>query len=163
MRSTPGRPYPLIIPLSTGPKKTHFLKIMFSHKYFITFPQKWCFSTYARGLAAPTAASVLGIPRGTQNPLKNDMEKGCEKCAKKNFELEIWCSWLRFRRPGARPGRPKSVPRAAQDGPKSCARLIPARFATFWGALGHFFAFSCGFVRILDNFSLNFGELFVNF
>ena len=73
---------------------------------------------------------------------KSDMEKRCKKkCAKKSFGLEIWCSWLRFRRPGARPWRPKSVPRAAQDGPKIWEQLCQAPFVTLLGPLGHFFAF----------------------
>ena len=80
---------------------------------------------------------------------KATWKKDAKKCAKKSFGLEIWCSWLRFRRPGARPGRPKSVPRAAQDGPKIWARLVPALL----GALGHFFAFFCDFVWILVNVS----------
>ena len=87
---------------------------------------------------------------------KATWKKDAKKCAKKRFGLEIWCSWLRFRRPGARPGRPKSVPRAAQDGPKICGRVSPAPFVTLLGALGHFFAF---FLR----FCLNFGQFFVDF
>ena len=38
-------------------------------------------------------------------------------------------------------GRARGVPRAAQDGPKSCGQLRPAHFVTLLGALGHFFAF----------------------
>ena len=69
-------------------------------------------------------------------------KKDAKKCAKKNFGLEIWCYWLRFRWPGARPGRPmQERPKAAQDGPQSWGRLGPVRFVTLLGALGHFFAF----------------------
>ena len=94
---------------------------------------------------------------------KATWKKDAKKCAKKRFGLEIWCSWLRFRRPGARPGRPKSVPRAAQDGPKIWGRVSPAPFVTLLGALGHFFAFFCDFVRILYDFSSIFVRILVNF
>ena len=94
---------------------------------------------------------------------KATWKKDAKKCAKKSFGLEIWCSWLRFRRPGARPGRPKSVPRAAQDGPKSWGQLGPAPFVTILGTLGHFFAFFCDFVRIMDDFSSIFVRILVTF
>ena len=93
---------------------------------------------------------------------KATWKKDAKKCAKKSFGLEIWCSWLRFRRPGARPGRPKSVPRAAQDGPKIWGRLSPAHLVTLLGTLGHFFAFFCDFDRILDDFSSIFVRMLVN-
>ena len=70
MRSTPGRPYPLIIPLSAGPGKTQFLKIVFSHKDFTSFIQ---FSHMARGCVAPAAVPLLAGPWGPQKqvPKKN--------------------------------------------------------------------------------------------
>ena len=52
MRSTPGRPYPLIIPLSAGLGKHSFAKIVFSHRVLLT--------AAARGLAAHTAVWGLG-------------------------------------------------------------------------------------------------------
>ena len=44
-------------------------------------------------------------------------------------------------------GRPKSIPRASQDGPKSWGRLSCARFVTLFGARGRIFAFFCDFDR----------------
>ena len=67
--------------------------------------------------------------------------------------------WTAWGAPAASQERPKS----GQDGPKSCARLCPARIVTLWGALGHFFAFFCDFVRILDDFSSIFVRILVNF
>ena len=60
-------------------------------------------------------------------------------------------------------GRAPRVSRAAQDGPKSCGQLRPARFVTLLGALGHFFAFFCDFVRILYDFSSILVRILVNF
>ena len=83
---------------------------------------------------------------------KSDMEKRCKKCAKKSFGLEIWCSWLCFRRPGARPGRPKSVPRRPQDLWESGSRAL-------CDALGRSWALFCFLLRCC----LNFGQFFVDF
>ena len=72
---------------------------------------------------------------------KATWKKDAKKCAKKSFGLEIWCSWLCFRRPGARPGRPKSVPRAAQDGPKIWEQLCQSPLWRSWALLGTFLLF----------------------
>ena len=90
---------------------------------------------------------------------KATWKKDAKKCAKKSFGLEIWCSWLCFRRPGARPGRPKSVPRAAQDGPKSCGSLGPALLGTFL----LFFAILFEFWMIFHRFLLEFWLLLRRF
>ena len=75
MRSTPGRPYPLIIPLSTGLGKHSFAKIVFPHRVLTTFTQKVVFYLLARGKPSCRRSSFLGPWGGTQNPLKNDMKK----------------------------------------------------------------------------------------
>ena len=41
--------------------------------------------------------------------------------------------------------------------------MSQAPFVTLLGALGHFFAFLCDFVRILDDFSSIFVRILVNF
>ena len=87
-------------------------------------------------------------------------KKDAKKYAKKSFGLEIWCSWLRFRRPGARPGRPKSVP---MSGPRRPQDLRKVELHALCDALGHFFAFFCDFVRILDDFSSIFVRILVDF
>ena len=63
--------------------------------------------------------------------VKNDAQKKREKLASgSNFGA--------LGRVRGGPGRPKSVPRAPQDGPKSWGRLGSARFVTLLGALGRF-------------------------
>ena len=83
---------------------------------------------------------------------KATWKKDAKKCAKKRFGLEIWCSWLRFRRPGARPGRPKSGPRRPQH-------LSQSELRALRDALGRSWALFCFFLR----FCLNFGQFFVDF
>ena len=52
---TPGRPYPLIITLSTGIGEHSFAKIRFTHNVLVTFAQKLLFS------AAPRDAAVWAL------------------------------------------------------------------------------------------------------
>ena len=91
----------------------------------------------------------LGLQKWMQ---KATWKKDAKICAKKSFGLEIWCSWLRFRRPGARPGRPKSGPRRPQELGAVASRAL-------CDALGCSWALFCFLLRL----SLNFGQFFVDF
>ena len=53
-------------------------------------------------------------------------------------------------------GAAQGVPRASQDGPKSCGRVVSERFVTLWGALGHFFTFLVDFFAIFGRFLVDF-------
>ena len=87
MRSTPGRPYPLIIPLSTGLGKRCFAKITFPHKVLTTFTQKMVFYLLARGVVAHTAVWGLGGPGGHPKSTKKLHEK---KVFKKRSQNRPW-------------------------------------------------------------------------
>ena len=114
MRSTPGRPYPLIIPLSTGLGKHSFAKIVFSHRVLITFTQKVVFYLVPRGCAPIPPLSRSGTPGGTQNPQKNDMKKRCSKRGPKTAL-------------GGSMGRPREPrePRHGRNGSQKAAKMSP--------------------------------------
>ena len=117
MRSTPGRPYPLIIPLSTGLGKRSFAKIVFSHRDFTTFTQNMVFYHAPRGQPPTPPYPTLGTWGDTQNPLKNDMEKGCSK---RRPQSALWGSMGSLREPPGGQMRPKwevkGSPNGAQTG-----------------------------------------------
>ena len=121
MRSTPGRPYPLIIPLSTGLGKHSFAKIMFSHKVLTTFTQNVVFYLLPRSVVAHAAVWGLGGQGGTQNPRKNDMKKRCSKRGPKTAL-------------GGSMGRPREPrePKHAQNWSQKAAKMSPK--TTFYRA-----------------------------
>ena len=61
MRSTPGRPYPLIIPFSAGPCKRNFCKIVFSHRFFLVLWRN-CVFTLTPEVSRYTAVGHLANP-----------------------------------------------------------------------------------------------------
>ena len=84
MRSTPGRPYPLIIPISTGLGKHSFAKIAFPHNVLTTFTQKMTFYLVARGQAVmpptPRSGTLGGDPKSTKKrPEKKVLKKRSQK------------------------------------------------------------------------------------
>ena len=111
MRSTPGRPYPLIIPLSAGQGKHSFAKIVFSDKVLTTFPQKMVFSAAPRGQAAHATVWALGGQGDTKNQLKNDMEKGCSK---RRLQSALWGAMGSLGEPPGDQMEPKWEPKGSQ-------------------------------------------------
>ena len=111
MRSTPGRPYPLIIPLSAGLGKHSFANIAFSLKDLLTFTRHMVFYHMPRGQAAHTAVWALGAGGGTQNPLKNDMEKGWSK---RRPQSALWGSMGSLREPLGGQIEPKWMPKGSK-------------------------------------------------
>ena len=116
MRSTPGRPYPLIIPLSAGLGKHRFSKIAFSHRVLTTFTPKVVFSLLARGCSPVPPTSPLGTPGGTQNPSKNVLKKGCSKRRSKSA---LWSPMGRPRDPLGAQMTPKWDPKGSPEGSKN--------------------------------------------
>ena len=116
MRSTPGRPYPLIIPLSTGLGKHSFAKIVFSHRVLTTFTQKVVFYLLARGQVAVPPIQFSGTLGGSQNPLKNDMKK---RRSERGLKRTLGGSMGRPREPRGAPICPKWEPKESKNESKN--------------------------------------------
>ena len=115
MRSTPGRPYPLIIPLSTGLGKHSFAKIAFSHEVLTTFIQKVVFYLVARGLATIPPLPRLGTPGHLKSSKKRHENKGLKKRSQKR-------PWGLHGAPQGAPGAqiwPKWEPKGSQNESKN--------------------------------------------
>ena len=109
MRSTPGRPYPLIIPLSTGLGKHSFAKIAFSHKVLTTFPQNVVFSLVARGKSPYRRTSFWG-------------SRGNPKLTKKRHEKNV-LKKMSLKRPLGCHGEPRGAPGSQNDAKMDAKRL----------------------------------------
>ena len=115
MRSTPGRPYPLIIPLSTGLGKHSFAKMVFSHRVLTTFTQIMVFYAAPRGAPPCRRSSFLdpgGHPKSTKKRHEN---KGLQKRSQKR-------PWGLHGAPQGAPGAqiwPKWEPKGSQNESKN--------------------------------------------
>ena len=116
MRSTPGRPYPLIIPLSTGLGKHSFAKMAFSHRVLTTFTQYFVFHLLPRGQVVMPPFLRLGTLGVTQNLLKNDMKT---RASKRGPKSALGGSMGRPREPPGAKMRPKWKPKGSKKRSKN--------------------------------------------
>ncbi len=109
MRSTPGRPYPLIIPLSTGLGKHSFAEIAFSHRVLTTFPQNVVFYEVPRG-ESPCRRSSFGEPGGHPKSSKKRNENKVLK--KRSLNRPLGCH-----------GEPRGAPGSQNEANMDAKRL----------------------------------------
>ena len=120
---------------------------------FVLYAKTVILSKCAFRLGGSTIFKVRSVKKSIKNRKKNDAKCDVKNDAQKKRKKSAsgWNSDVLGRVLDG-PGRPKSVPRAPQDDPKSWERLRRMRFLTLLGALGRLFAFFCDFYRFWVDF-----------